>query len=1050
MSELPFTDVILILKPLCESFMSEPSVKKAADINELVNRTSPAILQKICENVIYPISYHLKNNTFGKDDNLKLIETIRTVILKTRVESQKLFYELYHILRLQLCQQNNSMELIEIHEELKELVTLCLRDLLKNTTISIIESFYTRQRAALISHGIYLCIKLARTEKSSSLRISAIDAVMALLQVHDEADSQDIVLRSQIADVVMLYLPGVISGLLEVALGSDIQNHKVTAVAIKAWSRALALVMQDLPQEDVALNNQVSTLMLENVRSKDSNDLKEMEKVLGDAKRTPEWYRAVSEKFKEIFIELDLLTKHSNFKVRKELGQAVSLLLLTCSRNMEPCFQIFIEILITLSEDENSQVSAEAIKTLNQLQELYHQNPKMKSIIEILEEQLYNLLIKLPRVIRSSGESSQLMWLNRFAGYLKILGNQRLSRILLSASHFQKLIVTLVHLAELDCSGVSLLEDITEIDFEDNFCHDSPIAWKEFKFLPDQNAGEKLMKIFKILGEIQDRKFLVESILKIIPNASKFKKELILLLNTILEVPRDDEIQVSICKQVVEYYLEPDIWVLPFTVSEDVSLQNAQNNIIQACLLLEGLGIVSNLLQKDFQIFLLKTLYPIMERAGCEHNLVRTIGLSTLRTISKSQNLDTIGNLFKVNVDYITYHVSMKLRRVDRNPGVLNVVKVVTQYTTMDFLPHLNSIVDDILVQSASNIQRRNATSFLRVFHAFAICIEKLSNNEYSDKTDEFLTAMKALTPAEIIINNIIEFKNAQNESRMYDSPAELEEFDENLLDCAKNDAIDAFTGELGQDEENKKPPYFVSMIREIMKRCLHYLPSQDFTESSLSMQTLKKGALILKQWENELLPVIHELWHPLVHRFQSPNPLVINHAWQLLCCIAKVSQDFIRARTLKQILPCLSSFLKRSLIESYKKDPASTYKYTQLFKLQREILTQMGSLVRDLKIHEKDTWDILEITEPYLDSMQHSQLQESCVNMYKEISDYNVDLVHIKCMDIWNRQVESVSLGNDSREWYSEVINCSTPSTFKRNLLNILDYIHSSHKEFL
>lgn len=53
---------------------------------------------------------------------------------------------------------------------------------------------------------------------------------MALVQVHDKADSQDIVLRNQIADVVMLYLPGVSSGLLEVALGSDIQNHKVTMV----------------------------------------------------------------------------------------------------------------------------------------------------------------------------------------------------------------------------------------------------------------------------------------------------------------------------------------------------------------------------------------------------------------------------------------------------------------------------------------------------------------------------------------------------------------------------------------------------------------------------------------------------------------------------------------------------------------------------------------------------------------------------------------------------------------------------------------------------
>lgn len=53
---------------------------------------------------------------------------------------------------------------------------------------------------------------------------------MTILQVHDKADFADVVLRNQIADVAMLFLPGVVSGLLEVSLGSDIQNHKVTMV----------------------------------------------------------------------------------------------------------------------------------------------------------------------------------------------------------------------------------------------------------------------------------------------------------------------------------------------------------------------------------------------------------------------------------------------------------------------------------------------------------------------------------------------------------------------------------------------------------------------------------------------------------------------------------------------------------------------------------------------------------------------------------------------------------------------------------------------------
>lgn len=53
---------------------------------------------------------------------------------------------------------------------------------------------------------------------------------MALCQVDDEADTSDIILQDQIADVIMLFLPGIVSGLQEIAMGSEIQGHKLTMV----------------------------------------------------------------------------------------------------------------------------------------------------------------------------------------------------------------------------------------------------------------------------------------------------------------------------------------------------------------------------------------------------------------------------------------------------------------------------------------------------------------------------------------------------------------------------------------------------------------------------------------------------------------------------------------------------------------------------------------------------------------------------------------------------------------------------------------------------
>lgn len=58
------------------------------------------------------------------------------------------------------------------------------------------------------------------------------------------------------------------------------------------------------------------------------------------------------------------------------------------------------------------------------------------------------------------------------------------------------------------------------------------------------------------------------------------------------------------------------MWYLSIEVTEATSLAQAQSNVVQCCLLMEGLGCIAKNLQRDYSIYLLKTLYLIMERAG--------------------------------------------------------------------------------------------------------------------------------------------------------------------------------------------------------------------------------------------------------------------------------------------------------------------------------------------------------------------------------------------------------------------------------------------------
>lgn len=100
---------------------------------------------------------------------------------------------------------------------------------------------------------------------------------------------------------------------------------------------------------------------------------------------------------------------------------------------------------------------------------------------------------------------------------------------------------------------------------------------------------------------------------------------------------------------------------------------------------------------------------------------------------------------------------------------------------------------------------------------------------------------------------------------------------------------------------------------------------------------------------------------------------------------------------------------MNKSAKESYNKSTDAVYKFTQMYKLQKELLSTLGQIVKDLKLIEKDLWNILSITEVYLSSRQHPILQNCCINLYKELTDYNSDMVLTKCLSIWHSKIAPI-----------------------------------------
>lgn len=135
--------------------------------------------------------------------------------------------------------------------------------------------------------------------------------------------------------------------------------------------------------------------------------------------------------------------------------------------------------------------------------------------------------------------------------------------------------------------------------------------------------------------------------------------------------------------------------------------------------------------------------------------------MRTLENIAETQQCKTIGDLLRANVDYFSYHVIIKLRHVECNPGVLNVIEVVIKYSKLDFLPYLKGIVEDVLRQLSTPFHKKNAYSFLKIFYTFIVSVKTLAKWE-EKKVEKEEDTRATSTPSETIILSLLEYYNAK------------------------------------------------------------------------------------------------------------------------------------------------------------------------------------------------------------------------------------------------------------------------------------------------
>ncbi|XP_059058577.1 TELO2-interacting protein 1 homolog [Achroia grisella] len=1032
------------IKPVCDIVMVCPTSDSITTFTAKVSDLKKEVIQELQQYLLFPFITHIKSTEMENKYDLQslLIDAMRVVLEKVTVNNFGMCLKIETAL-LQLIFDNTKPGMIaNVPEELKHSVMRALTVLMLNLDKRFREKLVKTQMP-LLAQVIFVSVHIAKFEKLRALRLSAINCVTAHTVTHPHFMNSkyhlyDPVLENAVVDMLASILPGVLAALQDVATSINNPGHAVIVASLDAVHRILCITMQDkyfakkpeVTVQDIAKMVEEKTKLTDSDNKEVSN--KDKSKVV---KRSPEWYAMAGDKLAVVTKSLVPLQTHEHFKVRKELAVYCSRILNECSRTMQASVPVVLDILMSLTKDEYQAVSEYCSKAVNTYLNAGSEDSKMR-IMDGLCENFFATLHSLPSILNNIDESRKLAALNLLHGYLEALSSgpdahQRLGRALSGCSGLQQLCAALQAAAALH-TDVTLLNHrtSTEVGWSGS---GGPRWWRRLRL-----GGAGAARLRAACGAAAVPLVLDHLLLQL---QCCRTPDLACLINWMAAAPNSP---LELVKRILDTYLEEDMWYLPLEVSsgetpitEDetldvtvynprawtrdsvpglyegtvetrytdisyqsrrerrpaggcLSLATAQTNMALSCLLTEGVGVIARRLMDQYQPYMLKTLCLILERVGSKYEVLHQAGLIAINDIAFACGHATVAELIQCNADYFTNQVTSRLKKAWNSQSALQILSVVMKYSDVSMSDCLYSIVEDVLVQSCDKYYENNLYDYLQVFLTFMECIRKWYPLEDTNKT------VNNNENSNIdIFSDLKEYiKNTEESERLMSNEEFEHETGKSVEEMYKEDLKSKQDGLLDYDDrvtEEKPPlPQHIKVTTTIINRCIHFITSRSRDEAILALQVVNTGLRQLQHHQDELLPLVHKCWAPLVASFMAEDIPRVTKALDLLLTLADVSKDFIFSRTVKEVLPKIYLNLHKSSFESYLKDAGSAYRNSQAFVLQEASLAALPHLAVNLRLEDEQLTEAMNCVNVYLSNKQPKPLQTRAVEFFKTILEYD------------------------------------------------------------
>lgn len=594
-------------------------------------------------------------------------------------------------------------------------------------------------------------------------------------------------------------------------------------------------------------------------------------------------------------------------------------------RHLNACIPALLELNITLYGEMAQQSEL-----------VFNEN-----IIDIVEQLFVDHLMRLIRVTHTGDEEEQMANIHLLRGFISMLSKANRLKITLSNEKIlENFMIVLLSMVELD-RPMKLLEennniyDLTEkraenvqslVRLRDN------TPWKSFQNLRNTKLIKEIASICECFSTNNAVNiFILEYLLKLLTKNSINCNEVLVIVQMMVNSFGKNGSSESLHIVILEELLHEFRWNLATEVSEVskpecsnrtwfedrveglyesatitifsdidrtsinttnndeiITIKDIKNNILHMCLIIETVGLYAKQLGERYQKYMLRSFHRLLEKSASVHYMIRIAALIALNNVKEAFDLKFISQLIFDNADYVTHWINIYLKKSDQIDVALRMLSIVLHYSSIESMPHLENIIETIVTECTKLGQSKNILSFMRAFSLILSTIRD-SMRKYSASVDDV-----KMGPAISDSHYLEVWRNILRETDV----VEEDEMDINALEDVVHNEEPTEAIEENESEKPQKPP-LVELSINVIKQSIPHFASKNQDIKLAALDCLNHGLDIVKDYDDDLLPIVHSIWDPFIHQCtRDTSPVVLRYCIRLLKKLALYAKDFIHKRS--------------------------------------------------------------------------------------------------------------------------------------------------------